>query len=294
MSQLFGNSLHIFCRCRQSRNLMPKLNKTLAGGFALGVLGMAESVPLLARPLDEIMQTKSLNICVQEDNLPFSGEAPNPGGIFLDLGSAIADRLGVKAKFTWVFSAEYVRKTDCDLIPAVAALPNDDPVRQTSPYMAVRSVLVAGTDHVKLHGLDDFRTGHIAVQAASWARHVLNAAGYPLWVRFLTNDSILEAVEKGEADAGVVTLSAYQWFQRQHPHSPVRVEDDIKLDPAFDYQVAMGLRRADAGTVQRFDEILRQLREQGTMAEIFARYSLSYEPPGPDANGDPGKAPAQN
>lgn len=274
----------MFCPCKQSRSRRPKPIKTLAAGLVLSVLAIAEIMPLTARPLDEIIRAKRLNICVQEENLPFSSESPQPGGVFLDLGKAIAWRLGVEAKYTWVFSAEYVRKTDCDLIPAVASLPNDDPIRQTSAYMAVRSVLVAGNNHTKIRALDELRTGHIAVLAESLARHVLNMQGYPLWVRFLTNDDILDAVEKGEADAGVVPLPAYQWYIRQHPGSTLRVEEAVKLDPAFDFQIALGLRRADTGTVQRFNEILRQMRDQGVMAEIFARYNLSYEPPAPEQN----------
>lgn len=246
--------------------------------------------PASARPLEEILRANSLNICVQEDNLPFSSEQPRPNGVFLDLGNAVGERLGVKAKYTWLFSAEYVRKTDCDVIPAVAALQNDDPVRQTIPYMAVRSVLVVRKDHAPVHELADLRIGHTAVLATSWARHVLNASGFPLWVRFLTNDEILDAVEKGEADAGVVPLPAYQWRLRRDPDSPLRVEDGVKLDPSFDYQVSMGLRRADPATVGRFDEILRELMKDGAMEKIFADYGLSYERPVDDLQPFPNTA----
>ena len=273
------------CRCRQSSSRTPRLNRATAFGLALSLLAIGGAASTSARPLDEILRDNSLNICVQQDNAPFSVERPKPSGIFLDLGDAVAKRLGVAANYTWLFSAEYVRKTSCDLIPAVAALPNDDPVRQTIPYMAVRSVLIARKDHAPILELADLRSGHTAVLATSWARHVLNAAGFPLWVRFLTNDAILDTVEQGEADAGVVPFPAYQWRLRQHPDSPLVVADGVKLDPSFDYDVSMGLRRADAATVGRFDEILRQLIEEGAMEQIFARYGLSYEPPAGDAPG---------
>lgn len=250
----------------------------------MGAAGVAS-----ARTLDEILRDGRLNICVQQDNPPFSMDEPKPNGVFLDLGDAVAGRLGVAANYTWLFSAEYVRKTDCDLIPAVAALPNDDPLRQTIPYMAVRSVLVARKDHAPILEIADLRSGHTAVLATSFARHVLNAAGFPLWVRFLTNDAILDAVEKGDADAGVVPFPAYQWRLKQHPDSPLVVADGVKLDPGFDYDVSMGLRRADAATVSRFNEILRQLMEEGVLEKILERYGLSYEPP---ARGASGPAPA--
>ena len=263
-------------------------------GFTLSLSAIGSGASAWARPLAEMLRANSLDVCVQEDNRPFSSTQPTPNGVFIDLGNAVAARLGVEPKYTWLFSAEYVRKTDCDIIPAVAAIPNDDPVRQTIPYMVVRSVLVVRKDHALIHQLDDLRAGHIAVLATSWARHVLNAAGFPLWVRFLTNDEILDAVENGDADAGVVPFPAYQWRLRRQPDSPLQVEVGIKLDPSFDYRVSMGLRRADSSTVSRFDEILRQLMQDGAMEQIFARYGLRYERPEPDPHPAPKEAGGQN
>ncbi|WP_187148678.1 substrate-binding periplasmic protein [Methylocella silvestris] len=225
------------------------------------------------------MSSKSLEICVQEDNAPFSSERPKPAGVFIDLGDAIGKRLGVEVKYTWLFSAEYIRKTGCDLIPAVAQIEGDDPLRQTIPYMEVRSVLAVARDHPPIGDLSELRDGHIAVLATSWARHVLNGEGYNLWVRFLTNDEILDAVAKGDADAGVVPLFAFQTRLREDPALPLRVEEAVKLDPSFDYPASMGLRRADNAAVDRIDDILREMMRDGRIAEIFARYGLSYEPP---------------
>lgn len=278
----------MFCRCRRSLRQRRGRSKAIAVGLALSLSTLGAGAPASARPLDEILGAKSLDICVQEDNLPFSSARAKPGGVFLDLGTAIAERLGVEAKYTWLFSAEYVRKTDCDLIPAVANLPGDDPIRLTIPYMAVRSVLVLAKDHPPVKELDELRSGHIAVLATSWARHVLNAAGLPLWVRFLTNEEILDAVAKSEADAGIVPLPAYQWRMRRDAGAPLRVDEDVKLDPGFNYQVSMGLRRANAATVTRINEILRQMIADGSIEKIFARYGLSYEPPPIVANPDAG------
>ncbi len=292
MRRPYGSLSHMSDRCRPVLRLRRRRHEAmvlrLAASFAFGAIFCA--APGFARTLEDILSAKSLEICVQEDNAPFSSEGAQPTGVFLDLGDAIAERLGVKAKYTWLFSAEYVRKTDCDVIPAVANLPGDDPIRLTVPYAAVRSVLVVAKDHPPVHNLDELRAGHIAVLATSWARHVLNAAGFSLWVRFLTNDEILDAVAKGEADAGIVPLPAYQWRLHLDATTPLRAEEGVKLDPGFDYQVSMGIRRADVATAARINEILRQLIDDESVEKIFSRYGLRYEAPAPDAN----RLPKQN
>lgn len=290
MSRPFGSLSPMFCRFRQSRGRMPRRIERMALALAACFAATGSGAPVFARSLADMLDAKRLNICVQEDNAPFSMDGAKPRGVFIDLGDAIAKRLGVKANYIWLFSAEYVRKTDCDLIPAVADIPGDDPIRRTVPYLSVRSVLVIKKDRPPVEDLEALRGGHIAVLATSWARHVLNEAGYQLWVRFLTNDEILDAVAKGDADGGVVPLPAYQWRMHTDAGTPLRVEENIKLDPSFNYQVSMGLRRVDAATVGRFDEILRQLMEDGAMEKIFAGYGLSYERPADDSQPFPDTA----
>ncbi|WP_395696858.1 biotin/lipoyl-containing protein [Methylocella sp.] len=214
------------------------------------------------------------------------GEAADEGprhefvekGIFIDIGDALARNLGVEAEYTWLFSAEYIRKTDCDLVPAVA-IEGDDPLKQTIPYVRVRSTLVVPKDRAPAHDLAEFKSGHVAVLATSFARHVLNEQGYSLWVRFLENDEILDAVAKGEADGGLLPLYAFQWRAHLDPALPLRAESSVALDPSFDYSAAMGLRRADAAALRKIDEALGKMIEDGALQAIFSRYGLTYEKP---------------
>jgi len=106
---------------------------------AVGLLGSICAAH--SRPLDEILQSGFFEICLQEDNAPFSDREASKG-IFLDMGEVIAKDVGVKLTKTWLFSAEYIRKTSCDEVPTVADIPNDDPLRLTIPYFDVRTVLV--------------------------------------------------------------------------------------------------------------------------------------------------------
>ena len=69
--------------------------------------------PLLARPLDEVVTSKILRVVVYKDNRPFSWvENEQTKGIDVDLGRAIAKKLGVEAEIMARMTGE---KVDDDL-----------------------------------------------------------------------------------------------------------------------------------------------------------------------------------
>jgi polar amino acid transport system substrate-binding protein len=236
-------------------------------------------MPAEARSLDEIIRTHTFDLCAVRENMPFSADESPARGALVDLGAAVAQRLGVESKISWLFSAEYARKTDCDAIPAVAAIPDDDPLRLTIPYLKVRTVLVVRSGHRAVASVDDLRSDTVAVLAESWARHLLNMAHLNLKVAFLQSGEILAAVANGDVDAGVVTLPYFEWYHHEHPESDLRAEDRYVIDPSLDYVAAFGLRHADIETVKTFNQILTALIADGSISRIFALYGMRYEPP---------------
>jgi polar amino acid transport system substrate-binding protein len=235
--------------------------------------------PSVAGSLEEIKRTHTFEICVQSDDLPFSNETGSPRGVLLELGDSVAQKLGVELKVKWIFSAEYVRKTTCDAIPVVAAIPGDDPLRLTDPYISIRTVVVVSSAHPPIRNLDDLRHDRVAVLAESWARHLLNQEGITLRVRFLTNEAALDAVVANDADAAVVTLLSYDWYKHQHPGIALRAEEGFVLDPDLDYVASFGLRHSDQQAAAKVGEVLQGLISDGTLAQIFASYGLRYERP---------------
>ncbi len=243
-------------------------------GAILGFLGILPAA--WSRPLDEIMDSGAFNICVQEDDEPFSDRASSKG-IFLDIGDLIAKDLDVKLTATWIISAEYIRKTSCDAVPAVADIPNDDPLRLTIPYLEVRTILVTPQSAAPVKAISELESGRIAVLANSYARHDLNRQGLNLSVAFLENRDILKSVAAGENAAGVVTLPTFEWYLHQH-HAPLRARTGL-LDEAYDYPASIGLRRADKALLDKVNAVLKRIMADGSLERIFATYGLAYEAP---------------
>lgn len=239
------------------------------------VYGVLSTHAVAARTLEAVKEANEIDICLQDENPPFS-DRRSEAGVFLDLGRVIANGLGVKVKETWLVSAEYIRKTDCDLIPAVADVPSDDPIKRTKPYMIVRTVLVTRADARPLESLADIGHDRVAVLANSYARHDLNRKGLNLSVAYLENADVLDAVANGRVFAGVVTLPAFEHYVREHQ---VALRANEKpLGAAYEYKVSVGLRRADRDLAARVDAILASAATSGRVAAILHQYGLSFSP----------------
>lgn len=228
-----------------------------------------------ARSLEEVKEAGEIEVCLQDEAPPFSNRVSN-SGVFVELGQLIARDLGVKLKESWVISAEYVRKTTCDLLPAVGDLPSDDPIKRTKPYMMVRSVLVTKADAPPVNNLSDIGSGRVAVLAGSYARHDLTRRGVRLSVAFIENDEILAAVAEGRVFAGVVTRASFEHYVATH-HVALRA-NDRPLAAAYDYAVSVGLRRADPELVTRVDAAVTAAARRGDLEAIFQKHGLTFSP----------------
>jgi polar amino acid transport system substrate-binding protein len=148
----------------------------------------------------------------------------------------------------------------------------------TIPWTRVGAVVVdAGRGPAAT--LDALRTRHVAVPSGSWAHRWLDAHGVPVRVRFRTDPEIIDAVMRGDADAGVVSNLAAGWYRLRHRAADLRVQETL-LDPEeFGFDVAIDLLDTDAAALARVNDIVRARLDDGTIAAIGLRYG-AYRPPG--------------
>src|SRR4051812_41946838 len=112
---------------------------------AVALLGSAE-----ARSLDAISQRGAIAICAHPNALPFATRKGEPPGLQIELGEAIAARLGVRLVRHWVINDFQLPRADCDIVlDAIAdrAALGDTGLRPSRPYQRSGVVLaVRGED----------------------------------------------------------------------------------------------------------------------------------------------------
>lgn len=258
---------------------MLRIGKTRLAALAaaLSLAGAAH-----ARSFEDITASRYLSICAAPQELPFSAQDGPARGLYIDIAERIAQALALELRVEWIRSREQVRFTACDAVMGTALLkdaaaPEPDPAKlhrqlRTIPYLTAGAVIVAAPKIGAIASLRDLRPHHVAVPSASLAHKVLNDNAVPVWVRFRTDREIIEAVERGDAEAGVVTSLAIGWHQKQHGADGLNVFPRVLDQAELGFQVGIGLRNTNLATLERVNAALAGLIADGSIDAILARY----------------------
>lgn len=244
--------------------------------LALTAAGVAAQAD--AGTLADVLKRKALVVCAQADALPYSREGGDPEGFQVDLARALAADLDVALQMRFTRLHREPRRGECDALITVA-VPRDagrgSDYRMTNPYMMYRSLLVVRESRPEVAALEGFAPGRIAVQSGSWAHYLLTERGIPVWVRFRSDDDMMDAVESGKAEAAIVSNIGYGWYRQRHPDSPVRAASAPALDEDLGFDVAVGLMDADVALLDRINDALSRLSEAGVVDATLARYGIT-------------------
>jgi polar amino acid transport system substrate-binding protein len=262
---------------RARRALLVALVGVLLCSLPLGPTAEAGS-------LAAIRESGWLHVCAHPDALPFSSQDPSRPGLQLEIGGAVARALGVRMQVDWIVFTRHARRVDCDALMG-SIVPLGGPAsrrgqRLTRPYAGGGYQLVVGPNAAGVSRVEDVKGGKIGVEHTSWPHYLLSHQGIPT-ASFASQTEILEAVDKGETAAGLVTGPYLGWYLKQHPESAVKAVDAYTAPNDLRWNVAVGLRNADDALLQRVNQILDLLLADGTIQGIFARYGITYSPPIP-------------
>jgi quinoprotein dehydrogenase-associated probable ABC transporter substrate-binding protein len=232
--------------------------------FSAAVGGMALLAgSLLAQPQTsiELIDPKTLRVCADPHNMPFSTEQGE--GFENKLAELFAAQLGKGLAYAWYPQAPgFVRNTlaahRCDVLMGIPQ--GDDLVQVTNPYYRTAYALVLKTDS-DLNGVDTIsdprlhgkRIGVVAgtPPANNMAANGLmaNARPYPLVVDTRVDSSgaaMMRDLAAGEIDAGILWGPLAGYFARSAgPEMKLVPLVKEKGGPRLAYYISMGVRYAD-------------------------------------------------
>ena len=131
----------------------------------------------------------------------------------------------------------------------------------------------------KYQDLESLRATHVAVPSGSYAQVIFNQMKVPIWVRFLTDEDIINAVREDEAGVGLVTRTGFGWYEFINGASGL-VKLDIDVDKfELDADIGMLLRQSDALALTAVDEALRSMVADGFVARSMKKYGITHHPP---------------
>jgi polar amino acid transport system substrate-binding protein len=269
----------------------------MIGGRNIGAFLCASALVLCwahrveAHTLDDILARGAFSICVDPDAMPFSQRSGAPAGFEIDLAKILADRIGVRLDTDWIAMRGAARRANCDAIMGSLAQAQSGEAEEhkpstgilraalTHPYARETTRIVIAEDSPPVQTLDDLRGRSVAVLYASLTHYILNTKHIPVRTPYPTQEEILAAVASKEMSAGIVGDWIFDWYQKTHPESGLRIVTDLVVDPDLDYNVAITLRNTDVALLEKVNAVLDALKSDGSLTRLFADYGLTYTAP---------------
>jgi len=247
----------------------------------LSALALAACTLALARPMEEVQTAKQLSLCANPNALPFSAEKGDLAGFQIEIARALAQRMGLQLQVLWIVPRYRASLVDCDMLMDTILSPGVEQrgLKPSLPYQVsgVGLVFAPGQptvpDYKSLH--TDMRVG---VMMNSLASLVVSRTGAAM-VPFGFEEDMIEAVAKGEVQAGAVSPAAVGYYNLRHPNEPLKVVRAQDNEPELRWNVAVGLRRADDALLDAVNTALKALLDDGTIRAIYARYGIEHRRP---------------
>ncbi len=259
---------------------MRKLALTMALVLGTGVWlgGTGEAIP---RSLQSVTAGGTITLCAHPNALPYASKRGELPGLQVEIGEALAARLGVSLNRNWVFNTYQLRRAGCDFV--LDAIGDrgalmEVGLRSSRPYHRSGVTLAVRADS-PVAGLADLgKDKRVGVLVGSLVSMRLAKDGIAI-SPFVFEDEILDALSKGEIAAAAVTPGAVGWFNHQHSDKQLKQIAAFDGDPELNWNVVVGMLGPDDRLRQSVDAAIEAMLADGTIARLYARYGMTFKAP---------------
>jgi polar amino acid transport system substrate-binding protein len=235
----------------------------------------------VAKGWDEIRTLGEITVCANPNALPYASDKEEAPGFQIEIARAIAQRLGVRLRPLWIVPRVRAGLVDCDLLMDTILVAGVQPpsLRVSRPYHRSGVALVFAPGREPVNSYAELKRGtRVGVLHNSLASLTVSRTPATM-VPFGFEDDMLEAVAKGEVDAGTASPAAAGYFNLRNPARRVMIVHAEDLQPELQWTVGVGMRRADDALVENVNRALSVLLADGTLATIYARYGVTHRNP---------------
>jgi polar amino acid transport system substrate-binding protein len=234
-----------------------------------------------AKDWQQIRELGEISVCANPNALPYASEKEEAPGFQVEIARALAQRLGVRLRPMWIVPRMRAGVVDCDLLMDTILVRGVQPpsLKLSVPYQrsGVSLAFAPGREPVSSYAALK-RGTRVGVLHNSLASLIVSRTPATM-VPFGFEDDMLEAVAKGEVDAGTVSAAAAGYFNLKNPSRRVTIVHPEDAQQELQWTVGVGMRRADDALVENINRALSTLLADGTITAIYARYGVAHRNP---------------
>jgi L-cystine transport system substrate-binding protein len=246
--------------------------KTIAAAAALQTLILAPAVA--GENLDQIKAAGVIKIGTEGTYAPFTfHNADNKlVGFDVEIGQAVAEKLGVKAEFVEGKWDGLIAGIDANRYDAVINQVGITEARKekydfSDPYIVSKAVLIVKDDNAEIKSFEDLKGKTSAQSLSSNFGKIAEAAGTKL-VGTDGFDQSIQLVLTGRADATINDSLSFLDFKKQKPDAPVKIAAEKEEADASGIIV----RKGDPELVAAINKALADIKADGTYQKIADTY----------------------
>lgn len=264
---------------------LPRAKCVMAfAGMALGLAAAIVIAPATATADDslEAVQSKgTLDVCGVDGLLPYSSSDAEIPGFEVEIARAMGEKMGVEVNHVWV-------SWDA-LIPALTSARCDaiingmfitearlEVIDFSEPYYASGETILVREDNDTVTGIEDLADKKVGALAGSVTVDVLERKGVGDLVVYPDQNTIFLELNNQRIEAAYLEAPSAAWILRSDPSLSIRIVDSYVPDERFN--AGVGLRKGDDALREAFNEIIAELREDGTIKAILESYRGPFFP----------------
>jgi cystine transport system substrate-binding protein len=224
--------------------------------------------------LDQIKASGTIKIGTEGTYAPFTFHDASGDlvGFDVEIGQAVADKLGVKAEFLEGKWDGLIAGLDANRYDAVINQVGITEARKqkydfSDPYIASKAVLIIRDDNEEIKGFEDLQGKQSAQSLTSNFGKLAQDAGAEL-VGTDGFDQSIQLVLTGRADATINDSLSFLDFKKQKPDAPVKVVAE-KSDADHSGII---VRKGDPELVEAINKALADIKTDGTYLKISEKY----------------------
>ena len=227
-----------------------------------------------ATTYDQIKENSYITFATEGTYAPYSYHDDNDElvGFDVEVAKAVAEKLGVEARFTETQWDGIIAGLDAEKYDAIANQVSITEEREekylfSTPYTYVYGAVIVNGDNTDINSFEDLDGKDVALTVTSNWAEVAESYGGSIVSTSGFSESI-QLVIQGRADATVNDNVTYLDFKANQPDANVKIvatSDDAT-------ESAILLRKDDSDLQEAINEALEELRSEGTLAEISVKY----------------------
>lgn len=255
--------------------LKSSIGKIIIGGVVAGAIQAMAILPSHAgENLDAIKAAGVLKIGTEGTYAPFTYHDASGKlvGFDVEIGEAVAEKLGVKAEFVegkWdgLIAGLDVKRYDTVINQVGITEERKAKFDFSDPYIASKAALIVKEDNADIKAFADLSGKKAAQSLTSNYGKMAEAAGAQL-VGTDGFDQSIALVVQGRADATINDSLSFLDFKKKQPNAPVKIaatEDDASYSGII-------VRKGDPELVAAINEALKEIKADGTYKKISETY----------------------